>query len=459
MNNRLQTAAGAMLALTLGGRAFALGTASYSSELISTRSLGEGATGVAGTQNDPIAVYTNPAAMTALPGTQATLGLTYVNDSAAYASGVASSGGLAQNYTQAALGARSGARATSVVVPNFAATTQFLDGKLAVGLAAVSPYGLETHFDGDSPLRYQSTDARLRIVDVTPSVAYKVDDLFSFGAGVDYYNTLEGDLEKKINVQGANYSISGGHDASPRADANSALTGNGDGWGYHLGTTIRPNERHQVGIVYHSAVNIGLSGQQKITGLSGTMASIFGGSDFIANVTAPLYMPQNLQIGYAYMPNERTQIEVDAAWYDFYAARQFGVVFSGLTSNQSAVLNDPASNPRAFNPRKTLNFGLGFDHKCTDDFEGRAGVAYEAASQPETAFDPAFSDLPRYALTAGASYKISRALSADFAYEAVFFHGRSINAPSALGSGYSGNFNNFANIISASLTYRAAAHL
>ncbi len=314
MKKRLKAVVGALLSLTMCSQAFALGAASYSSELISTRSLGEGGTGVAGTQNDPTSVYTNPAAMTILKGTQATIGLTYVNASPTFTNAATSGGFGASQYTAGQPGQVSGARATSVIVPSFAATTQFLDGKLAAGLAVVTPYGLETHFDGDSPIRYATTDARLRIIDITPSVAYKVNDVFSVGVGVDYWDTTEGDLEKKVNVNALNASLSG----VGGPDANSALTGTGDGWGYHLGTTIRPSEHHQIGLVYHSSVKMNLTGTTQLTGLSGKSALVFGGSNFSTGVTAPLFMPQNVQLGYSYMPNDQWSFEADAAWYDWY---------------------------------------------------------------------------------------------------------------------------------------------
>jgi long-chain fatty acid transport protein len=471
MKIRLQKGLGALLALSMTSQAFALGTASYSSELISTRSLGQGGTGVAGVQEDPIVGYTNPAAMTSMKGTQVTAGFTYANATPKFTNGATSSGGFGTAYTQGNQGDVSGARATSVLIPNFGATTQLMDGRLAIGLAAVSPYGLETHFDGDSPIRYQTTDARLRIVDVTPSIAYKVNDVFSVGAGADYYNTLEGSLEKKVNMQELNYGLllqATGNPAVARGgaigpDANSRLNGTGDGWGYHLGTTIRPNEHHQIGIVYHSAVNISLTGNVQLTGFTGTATTVFG-QNFTADASAPLYMPQNVQVGYAWMPTDKTQVEFDAAWYDYYSGRALGVVYNNLTANQSAVLNKPSANPTVFNPRKTMNFALGVNHKCTDNFQARVGGYYQAAALPENAFDSAFVDLPRYALTAGAGWKVSDSFSADVAYNAVFFHGRAINNPdanAAIGapaSGYTGNFNSFANILSASLTYRTAAH-
>ena len=443
----------------MSARAFALGTASYSSELISTRSLGQGGTGVAGVQNDPIASYTNPAALTTLAGTQVTVGLSYANASPTFTNDQ---------------GQVAGARATSVLVPNFGASTRLMDGKLAVGLAAVTPYGLETHFDGDSPVRYGATDARLRIVDVTPSVAYKINDIFSIGAGADYYNVLEGALEKKVDTAQINgdtvFVLSGGNGllagqaAAASADANSRLNGTGDGWGYHVGTTIRPNEHHQIGIVYHSSVKINLTGNVQLTDLNGAAATIFGGNTFQVNASAPLFMPQNLQLGYAFMPNDCWMFEADAAWYDWYSARQLGVVYGGLTPTQNAVLNAPSANPTIFNPRKTINFGLGANYKYSDALQLRGGAYYQAAALPESTFDPAFIDLPRYALTVGAGFALTKSLGLDLAYNATFFHSRHITAPGtgdpfARNTGYSGYFDSFANVVSASLTFRTDMHL
>jgi long-chain fatty acid transport protein len=469
MKKRLHPVVGALLSLAMCSQAFALGTGSYSTELISARSLGEGATGTAGVQNDPVAGWTNPAALTALPGTQFTVGLTYANATPIFT----------DDHNQV-----TGARATSVFVPNFAMSSQMGD-KFTAGFAVVSPYGQETHFDGDSPLRYASTDARLRIIDITPSLGYKVCDGFSVGVGADYYDTTEGSIEKKFDgsgingdtvfgavFTGANFGAAygaGAAAAKATTDANTRLNGTGGGWGYHLGTTFRPNEQNQIGLVYHSSVKMSLTGNVQFTGLNGPgVVGIFGGPNFQASVTAPVYIPANLQLGYAFMPNERWQFEADASWFDWYPSRTLGISYSGLTANQSAVLNNPSANPEIFNGRKTLNFALGANYKASDALQLRGGGFYESASLPESTFSPAYMDLPRYSLTIGAGYAFTKNLGLDVAYDAVFFHTRHVTAPGTqdqlgLGyshnAGYSGYFSSFSNILSASLSYRTDMHL
>ncbi len=448
MKKRLYGVVATVMSLSMAGQAFALGTASYSSELISSKSLGMGGVGVAGATDDVSASYTNPAALTALKGTQVTIGGTYVNASPTF-----TSAGSNATSPASAAGDVSGARATSVFVPNFGISSQFFGGKLAAGLAVVDPYGLETHFDGNSPVRYAATDARLRIIDITPSVAYKVCSGFSIGVGADYYDTIDGALDHAVNVSALNAKL-----GSPglAADGSSALAATGDGWGYHVGTTFEPNEHHKIGLVYHSNVKMSLSGNVQLSGLSGASALVFGGPTFTAAATAPVYIPQNVQLGYAYKPNDKWVIEADAAWYDWYDARQLGVVYSGLNATQTSILGTPQS----FDPRKTLNFGLGAQYKKDDAWQFRGGAYYEGASLPESAFDPAFADLPRYGLTAGLTYAFTSALSVDAAYNAVMFHSRSINQNQiAQGqAGFYGSFSSFANILSANLNYKFDTH-
>lgn len=217
--------------------------------------------------------------------------------------------------------------------------------------------------------------------------------------------------------------------------------------------------------MYHSSVRIGLNGNVQLTGLNGASAGIFGGTNFQTDASAPLFMPQNIQVGYAFMPCPEWMLEADAAWYDWYSARQLGIVYNGSGAANPAAADQilQTGNPQQFNPRKTINFGLGANYKRSDALQLRGGAYYQAATLPESAFDPAFIDLPRYALTVGAGYAFTKSLGLDVAYNAVFTHTRRITAPGtgdpfANNVGYSGSFNSFANIVSASLSYRTPMH-
>src|SRR5690349_19641128 len=79
MMKSLRVGLAVVLTSGMGANAFAIGGDFIGNEVPSARAAGEGYVGVAGQNNDPTAVFSNPAAMTALKGTQATLGMTWEN--------------------------------------------------------------------------------------------------------------------------------------------------------------------------------------------------------------------------------------------------------------------------------------------------------------------------------------------------------------------------------------------
>src|SRR4051812_46226360 len=70
---------GIVLSLGIASQAFGIGGSFIGNEVPSARAAGQGYVGVAGQNNDPTAVYSNPGAMTSLKGTQATFGLHWEN--------------------------------------------------------------------------------------------------------------------------------------------------------------------------------------------------------------------------------------------------------------------------------------------------------------------------------------------------------------------------------------------
>jgi len=445
MLRKLQTLLAVALTFNMASQAFALGSANIANEVPSARAAGQGYVGVAGQNEDPIVTFVNPAGMTGLKGTQITLGTTYEN--------------LHGEYDDPS-GNKTQMRSVDIAVPNGAVTHSFMDGKLAAGIAILSPFGLETHWAGDSPLRYVATDSRLHLVYVSPAIAYKACDMVSIGAGVDYVNAFDASLERKVNVAALNSALSGGLDTSG-GDANSRLDGTGANWGYRAGVTVQPTEQHAFGIVYHSKVKLDINGTAQLQGLTGTSASagVFGGTNYATSANTTIFLPQNIQFGYSYKPTEKWMVEADAAWYDWYSLRDINVNYAGATATQSAILNS-TGNPEPLTLRDAWSFATGVNYKQSEKLQLRTGFWYEPWAAPESTFNPAFMDLTRYGLTAGFGYTFTEHVSLDFAYNAVFFHNRSIT--NNVGASTTGNpaynvdgtYKNFTNLVAANVNFR-----
>jgi long-chain fatty acid transport protein len=430
-----------LVSLGLASDVLALGGANIGNEVPSARAAGQGFVGVAAQNDDPLIAYANPAGLTQLKGTQVTLGAAWEN--------------LHGNY-ESVSGNKTKMRSVDVAVPNGAVTRSFQDGRAAVGLAVLSPFGLETHWAGDSPLRYVTTDARLHLVFIAPSVAYQLHPKVSIGAGADYVNAFDASLEKKVSVDAVNTALGAGTLGSP--DANSRLKGTGTNWGYHAGILFQPTERHSFGFAYHSKIKLTVNGSAELKGLSGASAFLFGGSDYSTSAYTDIVLPQNLQFGYAFKPTAKWIWEVDAAWYDWSSGRDLNIRYSETDPNRLAVLN--VGNPSALSLRNTWNIATGINYKWTDRTQLRGGFWYLPHSMPESTFNPAYLDLSRYGLTFGAGYALTSALQIDLAYNAIFFHNRHVNNNVGTNSsgipGYNinGAYKNFTNLIAMNFTYK-----
>jgi len=431
----------AIIILSIYSHVFAAGSGGLGNEVLSARALGQGAVGVAGQNDDASVAYTNPAGLTNIKGTQITLGGTWENLHGSY---------------QSNSGNQTDLRLNDIGVPNIAISQSFMDGKIGTGLAIEAPYGLETHWPGDSSLRYIATNSTLHLLFISPAVAYQINPMVSVGVGADYVKTLDATLEKHANVDDINTAL--GFPTVGAPDANSVLTGKASNWGYHAGVLFQPNEQHAFGLTYHSKIKLSINGSVTLSGLTGASATVFGGSDYSTSAYTDLFLPQNIQFGYAFKPTSQWTLEADAAWFDWYSVRDLNVRYAETNPVRLAVLT--TGNPTPETWRDTWNFATGANYKFNDQLQLRGGFWYLPYVVPESTFSPALLDLSRYAITAGAGYAFTPAITLDVAYNAVFLEKRIINNNVGLSStgdprsDISGTYNNFANLLALNLTYR-----
>jgi long-chain fatty acid transport protein len=437
MKKQFSAVAGALL--LSGGFAmnsWAVGGASLANEVLSARSAGQGYVAIAGQNDDPTTVYSNPAGITKLLGTQVTLGAHWESIHPTY---------------DADSGDRTRARPSNVIVPNFALTQSFADGQWGAGVAVESPFGLETHWGATSPLRYVATDTRLRTIIVTPAVAYKPISAFSVGVGLDYFNVPDAQLDRHVNVDLLNQGL--GLGTTEGQDAVSSLRGDGSAWGYHAGVLVQPNDWNALGVTYHSKAKIRVDGTESISGLYGqsTTPFGFGTSNYQTSAYTDLTLPQSVQLGYAIKPGLPWTWEIDAAWLHWSEQRDLNVRYAETNPLRSQLLN--VGNPEVLQLHDTWNVASGFNFKYSDYWQFRGGVFYEPHATPETYFSPAFMDLSRYGASVGAGWNITKYFVLDMAYTAVFFHNRDIHNNLGAGS-IDGTYKNFASLLALNLTYR-----
>lgn len=122
------------------------------------------------------------------------------------------------------------------------------DKKFTIGLAVISNL-FNKDIDGNSILRYAQSNNSIKNVDIVPAIAFKLNDFFSVGAGmnISYANFL---LERTFGFPSLNI-----------PDSQSRNECDGTGVGGDAGILLKPGKSTMIGFNYRSAIIYRLRGK------------------------------------------------------------------------------------------------------------------------------------------------------------------------------------------------------
>jgi long-chain fatty acid transport protein len=189
-------------------------------------------------------------------------------------------------------------------VPFFQAAIKVHD-QWRIGLGITTPFGLETRWDqGTFPLLSGSrtrtiptvgtislptgnepTESRLQVLDIKPTASYRINDLISVAAGLDYYWTKQATLNSSL----------------------AELQGDGTGLGWNLGLMFR-KDAWSLGASYHSAATVAIDGTYEPR--NQTLVAL---GALVPGQTAELdlNLPWRLQLGTRYAVSPQLAVEID----------------------------------------------------------------------------------------------------------------------------------------------------
>ena len=372
-----------------------LAPASVSAEAFRILDHGAAATGqgaaFAAQADDPSALYYNPAGMTQLPGYQLMLGTNLVSSKTTFTGtdGRTVEGGTSntiampppsQFYVTATLGE-----------PDTAL------GKLTVGLGLTSPYGLLIDYPNSGSLATIITSAALPLLDIKPTIAYRVNKWLSVGAGVDIYT-----FASAIGDGHAELKRLAGPELAPFGIPPGAVletNGTDTAVGFNVGVLVTPL-RHEVtkkplvnvALVYRSPTTLDLSGKFLVNDRP------------VADAEIRLKLPWVLTGGVAGWPvrDERREwkLEVDVDYVDWSS-------FDNLDVHLSSGVTLPF--PRDWGTSYVVMAGTEYRWLQIDTLPGwelsaRAGYFYSATPVPDRTFEPAVPDANYNAFSVGAGF-------------------------------------------------------
>ena len=413
---------GLLSASALLGLAASAHAAGFYIQEQSVRGLGSSFSGAATNLEDPSTIFFNPAGMTKLEGiqTQAGVNLLIPRSSVKNTGSVAPAG-------IATIGGSGGNPYDPTPVPNGFISYQATD-KLWLGIGVTAPFGLASEYNEGWFGRFDSTETELTVMNFQPTFAYKINDMLSIGAGINFQDA-SADLRNRV-VLGA------------LTEGNSQLRGEDWGVGYSLGVQIKPWESTTFGINYKSEVHHDLEGRIRISTLAGaTVAPGVLSTDGSAKLTTP----DQLNLGIAHKLNDRWTIQGQATWFgwnnfeNIRAVRSSGAVASTVTQNYQTTWTFAAGAEYMASDRWTLRGGVQFDETPTTD-------EYRTSRTP---------DGDRTWVSLGATYSMLPKLDLDLAATYIDVAEETINVARGGGAGRTvGDTDGSVGILALGVTYK-----
>lgn len=389
-------ALGAMATGAVAG-GFAIGTQSGSGT-------GNAFAGGAAAADDASVAWYNPALMTLLPGKQVAGALHVLKPSFKFENTASTS----------PIGTGEGGDGGDwAYVPN-AFFTMAVNPKLSFGLALNAPFGLMTEYENGWRGQFTALKSEVKSVNVNPSIAYKVSDTVSIGAGVSWQK-LEAELTNNTGAPGI---------AKVKADD--------DGFGFNVGVMFQPTPATRIGAHYRSKIKYDLEGDV-------TFSVAAAGN---SNVRADLEVPESFSLSLFQTLGPNWELMGDVTWTGWSSLQQLQII------RTSGPLSGATLNTLQFQWDDTWRYAIGANYKLSPQTKLRFGVAFDETPTNDQFRTPRLPDQDRTWVALGVQYRPSKTGILDIGYAHEFIKDAKVSNSQGAAGQLVGTFKNQADILS-----------
>jgi long-chain fatty acid transport protein len=343
---------------------------------------------------------------------------------------------------------------------------------LALGLGISAPFGLKTEYPSDWIGRYQAIKSDIKTLNVNPSLAFKINDMFSIGGGLNYQK-IDAELTNAVNMS-AVMGLAAASGAIPAAlvpsvlgaslavpDATARVKGNDSAYGYNLGMMVNLSPTTRLGLSYRSSIKYTVEGDISFniptvavtSTATGVISQVLGalvqpGQRLASGaVKASLKTPDSFSLSAASDLNPQLQLLADVSWTGW----------SSIPKLEFVRTDGTLLNSVEYNWKDTWRYSLGANYKLNDQLMLRGGVAFDQTPMDNAHRTPRLPDGDRTWVSIGARYMVMPTTALDFGYTHIFVKDPTItnrNDGSTAGNALvDGTYSNDVNIISVSLSY------
>ena len=423
---------------------------------VGIRSFSRGGAFIAGT-DDLTALYYNPAALTRLDRPQFMLNVAGVDQFVTFSRAQTSGAGpLNEDGTPTDITFDSiEDQASAFVIPHFGVSSKLGTKKTTFAFGFYPPYAPDLAYGADGPQRYSLIDVMIIQTSLGPTVAHKFNDWVSIGVGAAW-GVMMVEEELKVSVpfhkSQVRSDIVDGQivttidDPTPNEDPANDVgfkfsAADWKGFSYNAGLTIEPPDgQWAFGLMVQPPVKFEAKGELSANFSDHVLATegfagapiILSDSSVDKDVTLNITMPLILKTGFAFRPNEDSEIEIAGVWQNWSSIKTITITDLNLPIDlnedhpvpdaqmDDIVIDDDVNLPADY--KDSWSIRLGCEEDFNRKFTMRAGVFYETSGVPESTQSVTLVDGDKVGYGIGGSYRPSENWSLDFGVSQSFLN-------------------------------------
>jgi len=289
---------------------------------------------------------------------------------------------ISSSNAPAALGSNGGDAGDYAFIPN-GYISWGINKDLFVGLGLSAPFGLKTEYSDDWIGRFQATLFDIKTYNLNPSVAYRINDKFSVGAGLNWMY-MDARYERYAAVANA-----------VTQATKITLDASDDSFGWNIGMIFSAGPSTDIGFSYRSQIDQDLTGD-----ISSTNQAVLPNGPASASLTLPdtyiLSLKQKL--------NAQWEMLSDVSYTGWSSIGNVDIKRAGVTVQTLAA-----------DFEDTWRFALGATQQYSPDWRIKYGLAYD--NTPVKNASSRLVSLPdndRIWLSLGAQWKPDNYSALDF---------------------------------------------
>ena len=287
--------------------------------------------------------------------------------------------------------------------------------RFRAGLGVFTPFGsLVEYEDPNWPGRNSVRKLRLVSVFIQPTVAYRISDKLSIGAGLDI---ALGD----VNLTRRQSNDIFGDIGDVELDGTSDIA-----FGFNAGIFYKPFDEFSLGVSYRSKVDAEVvGGDVNFSNLSSAFQNNAAFQATLPNTfDAKIPLPSVFTLGLGAYPTDKLSLAMDFSFVGWSAYEELRFDFD---------VGDPSVNVRNYTNSIVIHFGA--EYMLTEKLAARAGFYYDDSPVNGGFMTPETPDANAKGYTAGLGYEISDKFTLDVSFLFLDKQKRSNTVPSNVATG------------------------